>query len=41
MVHERGIEIGYKSKDAIMIVVFPTNKLELHSLISKINYIKD
>lgn len=39
MVHERGIEIEDKSKDAIMTMVHPTYKVELHGLISKINYI--
>jgi len=40
MVHQRGIEISRRSIDAIGKVVAPTNKTELQSLISKINFIK-
>jgi len=40
MVHERGIEIGNKSRDAIMTMNPPTDKTQLQSLISKINYIR-
>ena len=40
MVHERGIEIGDKSKNAIMMMTPPGNKKELQSLIGKLNYIK-
>lgn len=40
MVHEKGIEIGKKSIDAINKVVAPTNKTELQSLIGKINFIR-
>jgi hypothetical protein len=29
MLHERGIEIGDKSKDAITTMIPPTNKVEL------------
>jgi hypothetical protein len=40
MVHERGIEIGQKSMDAIDKALPPTNKTELQSLIGKINFIR-
>ena len=40
MVHERGIEIGQKSMKAIDEVVSPTNKMELQSLLGKINFIR-
>ena len=40
MVHERGIEIGNKSRDAIMTMNPPTDKTQMQSLISKINYIR-
>ena len=40
MVHERGIEIGQKSMKAIDEAVPPTNKIELQSLLSKINFIR-
>jgi len=40
MVHERGIEIGQKSIKAIEEAVPPTNKIELHSLLGKINFIR-
>jgi Tfp pilus assembly pilus retraction ATPase PilT len=39
MIHERGIEIRDKSKDAITSMVPPTNKVELQSLIRKIIYV--
>ena len=39
MVHERGIEIGQKSMNAIDEAVPPTNKTELQSLVGKINFI--
>ena len=40
MVHERGIEIGQKSMKAINEAVPPTNKIELQSLLGKINFIR-
>jgi hypothetical protein len=40
MVHERGIEVGQKSMDAIDKVVPPTTKTELQSLVDKINFIR-
>ena len=40
MVHERGIEIGQKSMKAIDEAVPPTTKIELQSLLGKINFIK-
>jgi hypothetical protein len=40
MVHQRDIEIGRKSIDAINKVVAPANKTELQSLIDKINFIR-
>jgi hypothetical protein len=39
LVHERGIEVGQKSMKAIDEAVPPTNKIQLQSLISKINFI--
>jgi len=40
MVHQRGIEISRRSIDAINKIVAPTNKIELQSLIGKINFIR-
>ena len=40
MVHERGIEIGQKIMKAIDETVPPTNKIELQSLLGKINFIR-
>ena len=40
MVHGRGIEIGQKSMEAIDEAVPPTNKIELQSLLGKINFIR-
>ena len=40
MIHERGIEIGQKSMNAIDEAVPPTNKTELQSLLGKINFIR-
>ena len=40
MVHERGIEIDQKSMKAIHEAVPPTNKIELQSLLDKINFIR-
>jgi hypothetical protein len=40
LVHERGIEIGLKSQEAVMTMVPPTMKRELQKLIGKINFIK-
>ena len=40
MVHERGIKVGQKSIKAIDEAVPPTTKIELQSLLGKINFIK-
>ena len=40
VVHERGIEISHKTIAAINIVVAPEIKVELQSLIGKINFIQ-
>ena len=40
MLHQRGIEISWRSIDAINKIVAPTNKTELQSLIGKINFIR-
>ena len=40
MVHKRGIEIGQKSMKAIDEAVPPTTKIELPSLLGKINFIR-
>ena len=40
MVHERGIEIGDKSKNAITTMTPPGDKKQLQSLIGKLNYIR-
>ena len=40
MVHERGIKIGQKSLKAIDEVVSPTTKIELQSLLGKMNFIR-
>ena len=40
MVHERGIEISQKTIKAINKVVAPETKVELQSLIGKINFIQ-
>jgi len=40
MVHERGIEISWKTITAINQVVAPEIKVELQSLIGKINFIR-
>ena len=40
MVHEHGIEIGDKSKNAIMTTTLPGDKKQLQSLIGKLNYIR-
>ena len=40
MVHERGIKIGQKSMKAIDEAVPPTTKIELQSLLGKINLIR-
>ena len=39
MVRQRGIEIRWRSIDAISEIVAPTNKTELQSLIGKVNFI--
>ena len=41
MVHERGIEISQKTITAINQVVAPETKVELQSLIGKINFFGD
>jgi hypothetical protein len=38
LVHERGIEIGLKSQEAVKTMVPPTTKKELQQLIGKINF---
>ena len=40
MVHGRGIEIGKKSMKAVDEAVPPTTKIELQSLLGKINFIR-
>jgi len=40
MVHKRGIEISRRSIYAINKIVAPTNKIELQSLIGKVNFIR-
>ena len=40
MVHKRGIEIGQKSMKAVDEVVPSTTKIELQSLLGKINFIR-
>jgi ribonuclease HI len=40
LVHERGIEIGLKSQQAVRTMVPPTTKKELHQLIGKINFVR-
>ena len=40
MVHEKGIEVGPKSFEAISKTVPPTSKTELQSLISKFNFVR-
>jgi ribonuclease HI len=40
IIHERGIEVGQKSISVIDKIEEPTNKKELQSLISKINFIR-
>jgi hypothetical protein len=40
LVHERGIEIGLKSQEAVRTMVLPTTKRELQRLISKTNFVR-
>jgi hypothetical protein len=40
LVHERGIEIGLKSQEAVKIMVPPTTKKELQQLIGKMNFVR-
>jgi hypothetical protein len=40
LVHERGIEIGLKSQEAVRNMVPPTTKKELQQLIGKINFVR-
>ena len=38
--HERGIEIGLKSQEAVKTMKPPTTKKELQKLIGKINFVR-
>jgi hypothetical protein len=40
LVHERGIEIGLKSQEAVRTMVPSTTKRELQQLIGKINFVR-
>jgi hypothetical protein len=40
LVHERGIEIGLNSQEAVKTMVPPTTKKELQQLIGKINFVR-
>jgi hypothetical protein len=40
LVHEKGIEIGLKSQEAVRTMVPPTTQRELHQLIGKINFVR-
>ena len=40
LVHERGIEIGLKSQEAVKMMKPPTTKKELQKLIGKINFVR-
>jgi hypothetical protein len=40
LVHERGIEIGLKSQEAVRTLAPPTTKKELQQFIGKINFIR-
>jgi hypothetical protein len=40
LVHERGIEIGLKSQEAVRTMVPPTMKRDLQQLIGKINFVR-
>jgi hypothetical protein len=40
LVHERGIEIGLKSQEAVRTIEPPTTKRELQQLIGKINFVR-
>jgi hypothetical protein len=40
LVHERGIEIGLKSQEAVRTMVPPNMKRELQQLIGKINFVR-
>jgi hypothetical protein len=40
LVHEKGIEIGLKSQEAVKTMVPPTTKKELQQLIGKINFVR-
>ena len=40
LVHERGIEIGLKSQEAVRTMRPPTTKKELQKLIGKINFVR-
>src|SRR6185312_2573164 len=40
LVHERGIEIGLKSQEAVKTMKPPTTKKELQKLIGKINFVR-
>ena len=40
LVHERGVEIGLKSQEAVKMMKPPTTKKELQKLIGKINFVR-
>ena len=40
LVHERGIEIGLKSQEAVRTMRPPTTKKDLQKLIGKINFVR-
>jgi hypothetical protein len=40
LVHERGIEIGLKSQEAVRIMMPPTMKRELQQLVGKFNFVR-
>ena len=40
LVHERGIEIGLKSQEAVKMMKPPTTKKELQKFIGKINFVR-
>jgi hypothetical protein len=40
LVHERGIKIGLKSKEAVRTMVPPSMKRDLQQLIGKINFVR-
>jgi hypothetical protein len=40
LIHERGIEIGLKSQEAVKTMVPPTIRRDLQQLIGKINFVR-